>query len=134
MKLKTKLDSKGRCEYLKSLASQASYEPGRLAEMAEISLRQLERYSAKDFTATPKAWLRKQRMESACKLLSEAHSVKDAAYVLGFRQPSHFCREFKRYSGMTPSQFVLRRGIALSLVGMSCLASIWRILIIDLSW
>ena len=96
MKLKTKLDSESRCEYLKSLASQASYEPGRLAEMAEISLRQLE------------AWLRKQRMELACKLLSEAHSVKDAAYVLGFRHPSHFCKEFKRYYGITPSQFVLR--------------------------
>ena len=110
MKLQTKLDSESRCEYFKSLASQASYEPGRLAEMAEISLRQLERYFAKDFTATPKAWLQKQRMESACKLLSEAHSVKDAAYVLSFRQPSHFCREFKRYYGMTPSQFVLKRG------------------------
>ena len=109
MKLNTKLDSETRCEYFKSLASQASYEPGRLAEMAEISLRQLERYSAKDFTATPKAWLRKQRMELACKLLSEAPSVKDAAYILCYRYPSHFCREFKRYYGITPSQFVLKK-------------------------
>jgi Helix-turn-helix domain len=70
--------------------------PGRLAEMADISLRQLERYFAKDFTATPKAWLREQRMQSACNLLSDAHSVKDAAYTLCFRHPSHFCREFKR--------------------------------------
>jgi Helix-turn-helix domain len=70
--------------------------PGRLAEMADISLRQLERYFAKDFTATPKAWLREQRMQSACNLLSDAHSVKDGAYTLCFRHPSHFCREFKR--------------------------------------
>ena|SRR5262249_50613276 len=110
MNLKTKLDSENRCEYLKSLASEASFEPGRLAKIAEISLRQLERYFAMDFSATPKVWLRKQRMELACKLLSEAHSVKDTAYVLCYRYPSHFCREFKRYYGMTPSQFVLKRG------------------------
>jgi AraC-like DNA-binding protein len=134
MKLNTKLDSENRCEYFKSLAAQASYEPGRLAEMAEISLRQLERYVARDFRATPKAWLRKQRMESACKLLGEAHSVKDAAYVLSFRHPSHFCREFKRYYGITPSQFVLKGGITLCLVGMSCLSNICRILVIDSSW
>jgi AraC-like DNA-binding protein len=102
-------DAECRWEYLQSLASQASYEPGRLAEIAKVSLRQLERYSAKDFTATPKAWLRKQRMELACKHLSKAHSVKDTAYLLGFRYPSHFCREFKRYYGMTPSQFVRKR-------------------------
>jgi AraC-like DNA-binding protein len=109
MNLKTKLDSESRCAYWKSLAAQASYEPGRLAQMAEISLRQLERYFAKDFMATPKAWLREQRMQSACTLLSEVQSVKDAAYTLCFRHPSHFCREFKRYYGITPSQFVRKR-------------------------
>ena len=106
MNLKTRLDSQSRCDYWKSLAVQASYQPGRLAEKADISLRQLERYFAKDFTATPKAWLREQRMQSACKLLSDAHSVKDAAYTLSFKHPSHFCREFKLRYGMTPSQFV----------------------------
>jgi AraC-like DNA-binding protein len=104
--LRAKLDSESRGEYLKSLAAQAAYGPGRLAALAQISLRQL-RYCAKDFTATPKAWLRKQRMEEACRLLGEACSVKDAAYALGFKQPNHFCREFKRHCGMTPSQFVL---------------------------
>jgi AraC-like DNA-binding protein len=106
MNLKIRLDSERRRHYWKSLAVQASYEPGRLAEMAGISLRQLERYFAKDFTATPKAWLREQRMQFACKLLGEASSVKAAAYILCFRNPSHFCKQFKRRYGMTPSQFV----------------------------
>lgn len=106
MNLKTRLDSESRCDYWKSLAAQASFEPSRLAEMAEISLRQLERYFAKDFTATPKAWLREQRMQAAATLLSKAHSVKNAAYTLHFKHSSHFCREFKRHYGMTPSQFV----------------------------
>jgi AraC-like DNA-binding protein len=109
MNLKTRLDSESRRDYWKTLAVQASYEPGRLAEMADISLRQLERYFPKDFTATPKAWLREQRMQAACEILSDAHSVKDAAYTLCFRHPSHFCREFKRRYGMTPSQFVCKR-------------------------
>jgi transcriptional regulator GlxA family with amidase domain len=53
MNLKTRLDPESRCDYWKALAIRASYAPGRLAEIAEISLRQLERYFARDFTATP---------------------------------------------------------------------------------
>ena len=76
MNLKTKLDSGSRCDYWKSLAAPAFYEPSRLAEMAEISLRQLERYFARDFMTTPKGWLREQRMQAACALLSKAHSQR----------------------------------------------------------
>jgi AraC-like DNA-binding protein len=112
MNLTTKLDSESRCDYWKSLAIRASYEPGRLAEIAEISLRQLERYFARDFTTTPKAWLREQRMQAACRLLENAHSVKDAAYTLCFRHPSHFCREFKQRYGITPSQLVRKQAMA----------------------
>ena len=109
MNLRTRLDSESRCDYWKLLAIRASYEPGRLADIAGISLRQLERYFARDFTATPKAWLREQRMQAACRLLDDTHSVKNAAYTLGFRHPSHFCREFKQRYAMTPSQFVRKR-------------------------
>jgi AraC-like DNA-binding protein len=109
MNLKARLDSESRCDYWKSLAAQASYEPCRLAAMAEISLRQLERYFLRDFTTTPKAWLREQQMQAACTLLANAHSVKQAAYTLYFKHPSHFCREFKRRYGMTPSEFVRKR-------------------------
>jgi AraC-like DNA-binding protein len=83
----------------------------RLAGIAQVSLRQLERYLASDFMIPPRAWLREQRMQIACDLLAKAPSVKDVAYALGFRHSSHFCREFKRSYGMTPSQFVRRRTI-----------------------
>ena len=46
------------------------------------------------------------------KLLDSTHSIKDTAYALRFRHPSHFCREFKQRYGMTPSQFVRKRAMA----------------------
>jgi AraC-like DNA-binding protein len=53
-----------------------------------------------------KRGLESNEMQATCTLLSKVHSVKDAAYPLHFKHSSHFCREFKRHYGMTPSQFV----------------------------
>ena len=59
-----------------------------------------------DLGRSPKAWLNEQRMIAARNLLFEGHSVKMVGCQLGFKQTSHFCREFKRSYCMTPSQFL----------------------------
>jgi AraC-like DNA-binding protein len=107
MTLTTKLDSRKRYALWKALAAQARFEPNRLALLSDISVRQLERYFARDLRVSPKTWLREQRMLAACSLLSTANSVKDIAYSLHFKHVSHFCSEFKKHYGITPTQYVL---------------------------
>jgi AraC-like DNA-binding protein len=72
-------------------------------------------------------------MQAACSLLSKAHSVKDAAYTLHFKHSSHFCREFQRRYGMTPSQFARASAMPCSILfdrpldsGSSCLTQHMR--------
>ena len=46
-------------------------------------------------------------MEAAQQLLMTASSVKAVAYEVNYKHPGHFCRAFKRYHGMTPSEYVV---------------------------
>ena len=70
-----------------------------------MTLRQMERYFQDDFGCSPHEWLQEQRMVAARQLLMESNSVSSVARQLGFKQISHFSREFKRYYDLTPSVF-----------------------------
>ncbi len=72
-----------------------------------MSLRQLERYSKAVYRQTPLAWLRTLRFREAQALLARGETVKATAYTLGYRQISHFSREFKREVGVCPTDFVM---------------------------
>ena len=39
-------------------------------------------------------------------MLLAGQQVKEVATELGYKQTSHFCREFKSYHHLTPSQYV----------------------------
>jgi AraC-like DNA-binding protein len=43
---------------------------------------------------------------AARSLLLTGDSVKKVALDLGFKQTSHFCRQFKFYNDLTPSEYV----------------------------
>ena len=88
-------------------AKQANYCSNSLAQRCEVSRRQLERYFKTQFKQSPRAWLRRLRMEEARRLLSEGLSSKAAAYELGFKRPSHFSREFRHQVGVCPTAFAL---------------------------
>ena len=45
------------------------------------------------------------RKIAARQLLLSGQQVKAVAFELGFKQPSHFCRQFKSFNNLTPSQF-----------------------------
>jgi AraC-like DNA-binding protein len=87
-------------------ARKTSYNAARLARELKISPRQLQRYTQKIFGSSPQHWLGRQRIIDAVQWLKEYHSVKDVAYKLGFKQPCHFSREFKRHHGITPREFL----------------------------
>lgn len=95
-----------RLEYVQqweSLAENARYRPGDLAALCQISLRTLERHFQKNYGVTVSLWLRELRLGKAYQGLLSGKSVKEVAYEQGYKQVSHFSREFKNHFGVSPS-------------------------------
>src|SRR5262245_8284287 len=87
-------------------ARKTSYNAPQFARELKISPRQLQRYTQKLFGSSPQSWLHEQRLTDAAHWLKEHRSIKVVAFRLGFKQPCHFSREFKRHHGLTPTQFL----------------------------
>ena len=51
-------------------------------------------------------YLKKHRMEEACRLLETSiEAVKAISYEVGYNDPAYFESEFKKAYGLTPSQY-----------------------------
>lgn len=59
------------------------------------------------FRKTPGQYLLDLKLQEACRLLQEDHSlsVSDLTFELGFRESAYFCSLFRKKFGMTPLQF-----------------------------
>lgn len=88
------------------LAETAHFDARRLASLCRLSSRQLQREFRRCLDRSPQDWLNEQRIKAARQLLLSGLPVKRVAYELGFKQPSHFSRQFKEISNETPSEFV----------------------------
>jgi AraC family transcriptional regulator len=88
------------------LASTAHYDATVLAKMCQLSVRQLQRDFRRLCSRTPQDWLNEQRLQAAQTLLLSGRPIKSIAFELGFKQMSHFCRQFKALYKVTPSQFI----------------------------
>jgi AraC-like DNA-binding protein len=88
-----------------ALASEADYEPGKMAALCPISLRQLERYFLLQFQQSPRRWVRQLRCRLAQQLVAQGYSTKAIAADLNFGSESHFCHEFKKVYGVPPQSF-----------------------------
>ena len=89
-----------------ALAKEAEYDPKKLAKICSVSLRQLERFAKETFRLTPQVWLKSLRLVEAENLLRGGFSAKSTAITLGYKQLSHFSREFKKHTGVPPTAFV----------------------------
>jgi len=87
------------------LAVVACYDARELARLSRVSVRQLQRDFKRTLDRTPQDWLNEQRVIAARAMLAAGVPVKRVAIELGFKQSSHFCRQFKAFSLMTPSQY-----------------------------
>jgi AraC-like DNA-binding protein len=80
-----------------------------------VTPRHLERYFLIKFGYRPRDVLQEARMKAAILFLSRGKLVKETAFLLGYRSPSHFVLVFRRHYGRTPLSWLLtRRGLSAS--------------------
>ena len=85
------------------LAQQAQYRAHELALLCQVSLRTLQRHFRLQYGLTVSGWLREVRLRKAYSGLVQGATVKEMAFDLGYKQLSHFSRDFKSYFGVSPS-------------------------------
>ena len=76
-----------------------------LAELAELSVAQLERHFRRVFQLTPQQVLTKLRIEAAMRMLQGRDSVAAIGLACGFADQSSFTRQFKATVGMPPRDY-----------------------------
>jgi AraC-like DNA-binding protein len=86
------------------LAHQAGYSVAAMAKACGASVRTLERFFLPAFGGTPRRWLKRLRMQRALELLRDGSTIKETSGCLGYEDPSHFSREFKKCYGFPPNK------------------------------
>ena len=92
-------------ENWEKLANQAGFEPGKMAALCPISLRQMERFFARYFGKTPEEWMLDLKCRLAKELIARGYSTKAVAAEFRFASESHFCHQFKKAYGTSPQSF-----------------------------
>lgn len=84
-----------------------------LAELAGLSLSQLERQFRRVFHLTPQQWLTRLRIDAATRHLQGSDTIAAIGMACGFSDQSAFSRQFKAMVGLTPRDYRrLERGAA----------------------
>ena len=77
-----------------------------LAELAGMSAHHFAQLFKRSMSCTPHRYVLQERIERAKIALRDPRcTVLDAAAISGFPNPSHFARMFRRFVGVSPSQF-----------------------------
>ncbi|HEX4593772.1 MAG TPA: AraC family transcriptional regulator [Bryobacteraceae bacterium] len=77
-----------------------------LSGIAGVHPVHLSREFRKHYQSTIGEFIRKRRIEHACKLLSKSETaLSEIALACGFSDQSHFCAMFKGHTGLTPAKF-----------------------------
>jgi len=84
-------------------------DPPTLAELAEdagVHPVHLARQFRKHFRCTIGDFIRRVRIEFACREIAETDApLSEVAIALGFYDQSHFCNTFRRFTGTTPAAY-----------------------------
>jgi AraC-like DNA-binding protein len=94
-----------RIQDWEALAIDAGYEPGAIAALCPISLRQLERFFVIRFGKTPRSWAIELQCRRARELIERGYSNKAVVTELNFADESHLCHAFKNVYGCPPQTF-----------------------------
>ena len=86
---------------------------GDMTREVGISERQLERRFLEGVGVEPKQFTRLARFLDSCRQIRKhADSLTRIAHHCGYYDQSHFIRDFKRFSGLTPNEFRLRSDVS----------------------
>ena len=78
-----------------------------LSALCGISESYLKKLFLKKFAVPPIKYIIQLKINYACDLLrSNLYSITQAAKICGYSDPHFFCRQFKTYMGITPTEFV----------------------------
>ncbi len=78
-----------------------------LAQIADLSVSQLERYFHKIFFLNPRQMIIKTRLDAASAKLAGDDNITEIAVACGYHDHSAFTRQFKATVGMTPRAYRL---------------------------
>jgi transcriptional regulator GlxA family with amidase domain len=87
-------------------AQVAGYSASKIAKALGVTLRSLESFFQVRFGVGPHDWMVGMRMREAASLLGTGIPVKVVSMRAGYKQVSHFSREFKRYFGIPPRSYL----------------------------
>jgi AraC-like DNA-binding protein len=80
-----------------------------LARDARMSAAQFYRSFRQEIGLSPIVYLRNQRIDQAKRRLAESiDSIKEIAEQVGYSDQFYFSRDFKKNTGVSPSEFRLR--------------------------
>lgn len=80
----------------------------RLCQSAGVSVRTLERIFQREVGLDFESWRRQVRLMRAVELLVEGRSVKETAFLVGYRQPGAFLALFKTTFATTPRAWIAK--------------------------
>lgn len=77
-----------------------------LARLSGLSELHFYRRFRKATGSSPIDWLRRERINHACRRLLQSNDpIKQVAEQVGYNDPFFFSRDFKRYTGLPPSEY-----------------------------
>ena len=82
---------------------------GELAREAGLSIAQLERHVTQLYRVTPRQLLARARLDASLQLLSGNTSIAAIAHACGYTDHSAFARQFRRSTGLSPSDWRAHR-------------------------
>ena len=86
--------------------SGAAYSVAQSAKTAGLSVDHFSTLFRASTGYGPSDFFQRRRIHRSCTLLLNPRpSITEIAAELGFSDAPHFCRLFKRYKGMTPSEY-----------------------------
>ena len=92
------------------LAEEARFRASNIAKKLDVSSRQFRRVVRAIFGSAPEEVLTDGRLVLSKKALQRRRWVKDASVLLGYKQSSHFSRQFKARYGVSPKAFLASLG------------------------
>ncbi len=83
-----------------------------LCEYLQVSEHTLKRLFHSKFQMSPLQYIKNLRMSRAEDLLKAGrHSIKEIAYMMGYRHPNDFSRAYRKFSGMNATEKKRRGGV-----------------------